>query len=80
MRRIGVLMSDLETDPDGQARVTTFLRDVQELGWVDGRNIRIDTRWSGGDATAHRDERAAAPRFAARSLAASLSAFVSALN
>src|SRR5262245_10586760 len=51
MRRIGVLMSDVETDQDGQTRVTAFVRGLQERGWVDGRNIRIDYRWSGGDAS-----------------------------
>jgi putative tryptophan/tyrosine transport system substrate-binding protein len=50
VRRIGVLMSDVETDPDGQARFMAFVRSLRGLGWVDGRNIRIDHRWSGGDA------------------------------
>ncbi len=49
IRRIGVLMSQLTSDPEGQARVAALLQTLQELGWTDGRNARIDYRWSGGD-------------------------------
>jgi putative ABC transport system substrate-binding protein len=44
-RRIGVLMGYAETDPDAQANVEAFREGLQKLGWVDGRNIRIDIRW-----------------------------------
>ena len=37
-------------DPEGQARVAAFLQGLQQLGWTDGRNVRIDIRWAGGDA------------------------------
>ena len=50
MRRIGVLMSLAAEDPEGQARLTAFVQGLQELGWTDGRNVRIDTRWSAADA------------------------------
>src|SRR5262249_15398395 len=50
MRRIGVLMSTAANDPLGQARIAAFLHGLQQLGWADGRNVRIDTRWSGGNA------------------------------
>jgi putative ABC transport system substrate-binding protein len=50
MRRIGVLMDLAETDPEGQARMAAFLRRLAQLGWIDGRNVRIDTRWTAGDA------------------------------
>jgi putative tryptophan/tyrosine transport system substrate-binding protein len=50
MRRIGVLMNPGESDPEGQARFAAFLQGLQQLGWTDGRNVRIDTRWSPGDA------------------------------
>jgi len=50
MRRIGVLMSTAANDPLGQARIAAFLHGLQQLGWTDGRNVRIDTRWSGGNA------------------------------
>jgi len=46
MRRIGVLMSYAETDPEGQAFVTAFREGLQKLGWTEGRTIRIDTRWA----------------------------------
>src|SRR5262245_21962544 len=49
MRRIGVLMSTTRENPEGQARLAAFLQGLQQLGWTDGRNIRIDTRWSADD-------------------------------
>ena len=48
MRRVGVLMSVAADDPEGKARFAAFERGLQELGWVNGRNVRIETRWSGG--------------------------------
>jgi putative tryptophan/tyrosine transport system substrate-binding protein len=50
MRRIGVLMALAADDPQGQARFVAFVQGLQELGWTDGRNVRIDTRWAAGDA------------------------------
>jgi putative ABC transport system substrate-binding protein len=50
MRRIGVLLSLAADDPQGQARLKAFVQGLQQLGWTDGRNVRIDTRWSAGDA------------------------------
>jgi putative ABC transport system substrate-binding protein len=50
MRRIGVLMSLAANDAQGQARLAAFLHGLQQLGWIDGRNVRIDTRWGAGDA------------------------------
>ena len=50
MRRIGVLMALAADDPTGQARLIAFVQALQELGWTDGRNVRIDTRWAAGDA------------------------------
>jgi len=49
MRRIGVLMARNAEDPDEQARLTAFLQGLQESGWSDGRNVRIDIRWSAAD-------------------------------
>jgi putative ABC transport system substrate-binding protein len=46
MRRIGVLMAIAENDPEGQARVAAFRERLRKLGWVDGRNIQIKTRWA----------------------------------
>ena len=50
MRRIGVLMTLAADDPEGQARLRAFVQGLQELGWTDGRNVRIDYRWPAGDA------------------------------
>src|SRR6516165_917621 len=45
MRLIGVLMGYAESDPDAQANVSAFRDSLQKLGWSEGHNIRIDTRW-----------------------------------
>ena len=50
MRRIGVLMGYAESDPLGQALVTAFREGLQKLGWIEGRNVRIDARWGAGSA------------------------------
>src|SRR5262245_38576596 len=50
MRRIGVIMSLAADDPQAQARFAAFVQGLKELGWTDGRNVRIDTRWSAGNA------------------------------
>jgi putative tryptophan/tyrosine transport system substrate-binding protein len=51
MRRIGFMFSSLALDDsEGQARLTAFVQKLQELGWTDGRNIRIDYRSGLGDA------------------------------
>ena len=49
MRRIGVLTVFSKDDPEGQRRVAALLQKLQELGWTDGRNVRIELRWGGGD-------------------------------
>ena len=48
-RRIGVLLNFAEDDRQAQAENLAFLQGLQQLGWTDGRNIRIDTRWTAGD-------------------------------
>jgi len=48
MRRIGVLMPLGADDAEGHARLSAFLQGLQELGWTDGRNLRIDARWGAG--------------------------------
>jgi putative tryptophan/tyrosine transport system substrate-binding protein len=49
MRRIGVLTALDENDPDGKARLSRFTQGLAELGWIDGRNIRMDIRWATGN-------------------------------
>jgi putative ABC transport system substrate-binding protein len=46
MRRIGVLMAATADDPEYQPRVKAFQQGLAELGWTDGRNVRVDTRWA----------------------------------
>jgi putative ABC transport system substrate-binding protein len=51
VRRVGVLMGGVgEDDLDGQARIAAFLHGLAQLAWTEGRNVRIDTRWSAGNA------------------------------
>ena len=49
VRRIGVLMSTAENDSNAPARIGAFVRGLEQLGWTEGRNIRIDLRWAAGD-------------------------------
>jgi putative ABC transport system substrate-binding protein len=49
MRRIGVLMYLAADDAEGQARLAAFAQALKQLGWSDGRNLRIDTRWANAD-------------------------------
>ena len=48
-RRIGVLMSLGENDPEGKAQLSGFTQGLADLGWPEGPNLRIDVRWGGGD-------------------------------
>src|SRR5215831_51743 len=49
VRRIGVLMPGDENDPVWKTRLSAFTQALAGLGWSDGRNVRIDLRWGGGD-------------------------------
>jgi putative ABC transport system substrate-binding protein len=49
VRRIGVLMPFDKTDPEGKAYVSAFTQALAHLSWIDGRNVRMDLRWGGGD-------------------------------
>jgi putative ABC transport system substrate-binding protein len=49
MRRIGVLMPLAADDPVARVRIAAFLQGLQQFGWTDGRNLRIDYRWPVGD-------------------------------
>src|SRR5215831_6454706 len=48
-RRIGMLVPYDETDPVAKTRVSAFTQALADLGWTDGRNVRMDLRWAGGD-------------------------------
>jgi putative ABC transport system substrate-binding protein len=54
VRRIGVLLPNNSDDPQGQARLAAFVKELQQLGWTNGSNVRIETRWGGGDADRYR--------------------------
>ena len=54
VRRIGVLVNLSEDDSAGQRFAAAFRQALQELGWVDGRNARIDMRWGAGDRERYR--------------------------
>ena len=48
VRRIGVLMNRVADDPEAQARFKAFVQGLQQLGWAEGRNVRMDVRWTAG--------------------------------
>jgi len=50
VRRIGVLMNLAPDDREGQSRLAAFQEGLQQLGWIEGRNVRLDIRWGAGDA------------------------------
>ena len=49
IRRLGVLLNLSENDVEAQRLVTAFREGLAQLGWTDGRNLRIDYRWASGD-------------------------------
>jgi putative tryptophan/tyrosine transport system substrate-binding protein len=49
MRRLGVLMPYEENDPEAKTFLSGFTQGLAELGWTDGRNLRIDVRWAAGN-------------------------------
>ena len=49
VRRIGVLIPGDENDPSMKPRVSAFTQALADLGWADGRNVRMDLRWAGDD-------------------------------
>lgn len=51
LRRVGVLMPFSADDPEVRSELAAFAQELQSLGWTDGRNLRIDYRWSPGDRT-----------------------------
>ena len=49
IRRIAVLVGADENDPESNRRHSAFTQALADLGWADGRNVRMDLRWGGGD-------------------------------
>jgi putative ABC transport system substrate-binding protein len=49
LRRVGVLLGLAANDPEGQVRIARFQESLQQLGWIESRNLRIDIRWGGGN-------------------------------
>src|ERR1700757_687668 len=49
VRRVGVLLPLDENDPLAKSLVSAFTQTLADLGWTDGRNVRMDLRWHGGD-------------------------------
>ena len=50
VRQIGVLSTLAADDPDTRAQIEAFVQGLAELGWTDGRNVRLDIRWAAGNA------------------------------
>jgi putative tryptophan/tyrosine transport system substrate-binding protein len=48
VRRIGVLMG-IANDAEGQSRIKPFQQAMQQLGWIEGRNLQVEYRWSAAD-------------------------------
>jgi putative ABC transport system substrate-binding protein len=49
-RRVGVLMGLDANDPEGQSEASTLKKGFQKLGWIEGRNLQLEYRWSGREA------------------------------
>jgi putative tryptophan/tyrosine transport system substrate-binding protein len=49
VRRIGILIPGDENDPVQKTRLSAFTQALADLGWTDGRNVRMDVRWGRGD-------------------------------
>jgi putative tryptophan/tyrosine transport system substrate-binding protein len=80
VRRIGVLSGVAESDLEGEARIASLRQALQELGWTEGQNIRIDYRWAGGDANRARTYAAELVQLAPDAIVANSSTVVAALK
>src|SRR6266699_1172318 len=80
MRRIGMLLPAVANDPEYQARVGAFMQALALLGWADGRNVRIETRWGAGDADRYRQYAAELVALAPDVIVAGTSPVVAALQ
>jgi ABC-type uncharacterized transport system substrate-binding protein len=80
MRRIGLLMTMAETEPEAQARLASFRAGLQQLGWTEGRNVRIDYSFAAGDPERLRSSAGALVRPAPDVILANGTAILSALR
>ena len=80
VRRIGVLINRPALDRDSQAGIAALQQVLQQLGWTDGRNLRIDVRWGENDADLHRKYAAELAALAPDVLLATSSPTVAALQ
>jgi hypothetical protein len=71
VRRIGVLMNLTADNPVSQARLNVFVQALQQSGWSDGVNVRIDTRWAAADPERFRRSRNSTSRWTTGSRCAS---------
>jgi len=51
VRRVGIIMNTASDDPESKARLAAFVQVLEQVGWIVGSNIHIDTRWSRGTTT-----------------------------
>ena len=54
VRRVGMLLPATAADPEYPVLVNAFVQKLQQLGWTEGSNVRIETRWAGGEVDANR--------------------------
>jgi putative ABC transport system substrate-binding protein len=54
LRRVGVLMNLAADDPEGQVRLKTFLQELEKQGWIEGRNVHVETCWGAGNPERYR--------------------------
>ena len=80
VRRVGVLESRAADDTEGQTRLAVFVQRLQELGWTDGRNMRVDYRWGAADADRYRTSAAELVALAPDVILAASSASLAALQ
>ena len=80
LRRIAVLMTNAEDDPEGLTRAAAFRQGLRELGWTEGQNLRIDWLWSGGDVERMRGYAAEAAALAPDLIVANGAAHLSAVK
>jgi putative tryptophan/tyrosine transport system substrate-binding protein len=79
-KRVGMLMDFEAGKPEGQARQMAFVQGLQHLGWTDGNNVQIDTRWAGDNADRERRFAAELVALAPDVILASTSSSVAALQ